>query len=60
MEPPSTPQRVKKSAKSSDSPSASLRRKSVDPSKPKVMFTGVTDEHGQKVIIYRCLSVENQ
>ncbi|XP_052685230.1 mediator of DNA damage checkpoint protein 1-like [Crassostrea angulata] len=50
MEPPSTPQHVKKSAKSSDSPSASLRRKSVDPSKPKVMFTGVTDEHGQKVV----------
>ncbi|XP_061191374.1 mediator of DNA damage checkpoint protein 1-like [Saccostrea echinata] len=50
MEPPSTPQQGKKSAKTTDSPSAALRRKSVDPMKPKVMFTGVTDEQGQKVV----------
>ncbi|CAC5396244.1 MDC1 [Mytilus coruscus] len=30
--------------------SPSLRRKSVEPNKPKVMFTGVVDEHGQKII----------
>ncbi|XP_062609764.1 mediator of DNA damage checkpoint protein 1-like isoform X2 [Saccostrea cucullata] len=50
MEPPSTPQQVKKSTKTTDSPSAALRRTSVDPMKPRVMFTGVTDEHGQKVV----------
>jgi len=30
--------------------SPSLRRKSMEPTKPKVLFTGVIDEHGQKVL----------
>ncbi|CAG2210379.1 MDC1 [Mytilus edulis] len=42
----STPKQVNTSAVSSPS----LRRKSIDPNKPKVMFTGVVDEHGQKII----------
>nr|XP_022314103.1 mediator of DNA damage checkpoint protein 1-like isoform X2 [Crassostrea virginica] len=50
MEPPSTPQHEKKSTKYTDSPSASLRRTSIIPSKPKVMFTVVTNEQGQKVV----------
>lgn len=32
--------------------SPTLRRKSMEPTKPKVLFTGVVDEHGQKVLIY--------
>ncbi|XP_052067194.1 mediator of DNA damage checkpoint protein 1-like isoform X2 [Mytilus californianus] len=42
----STPKQNKTLAVSSPS----LRRKSVEPNKPKVMFTGVVDEHGQKII----------
>ncbi|XP_063439986.1 mediator of DNA damage checkpoint protein 1-like isoform X2 [Mytilus trossulus] len=42
----STPKQNNTSAVSSPS----LRRKSVEPNKPKVMFTGVVDEHGQKII----------
>ncbi|VDI21232.1 Hypothetical predicted protein [Mytilus galloprovincialis] len=42
----STPKQINTSAVSSPS----LRRKSVEPNKPKVMFTGVVDEHGQKII----------
>jgi len=43
-----TPQPKKTSAVGSPS----LRRKSMEPTKPKVLFTGVIDEHGQKVLVY--------
>lgn len=32
--------------------SPSLRRKSMEPTKPKVLFTGVIDEPGQKVLFF--------
>ncbi|KAK3089513.1 hypothetical protein FSP39_004207 [Pinctada imbricata] len=47
MEPPATPKTTKTTANIA---SPSLRRTSLDPSKPKVMFTGVVDEQGQKIV----------